>query len=105
MEQAGPARCATGLNRITARGPSGVRQSSYFAVSVIADVHATPLPTMSSVYSTHLVAAVIVRVVSVVIIKAERDSDDSEVLFVMTVAVVAATLPGATAKPRRPSHR
>jgi hypothetical protein len=55
---------------------------------------------MPSVYSTDLVAAIIVRVVSVVIIKAERDSDDSEVLFVMTMAVVmmTATFPRSTVK-------
>jgi hypothetical protein len=55
---------------------------------------------MPSVYSTDLVAAVIVRVVSVVIIEAEGDSDDSEPLFVMTMAVVmmAATLPPSTTK-------
>jgi len=54
---------------------------------------------MPSVYSTDLVAAVIVRVVSVVTIKAERDSDDSEFVFVMTMAVVmTATLPRSTAK-------
>jgi hypothetical protein len=51
-------------------------------------------------YSTDLVASVIVRVVSIVTIKAERDSDDSEFLFVMTMAVVmvTATLPRSTAK-------
>jgi hypothetical protein len=56
---------------------------------------------MPSVHSTDLVTAVIVRVVSVVTIKAERDSDDSEFVFVVTMAVVtmaAATLPRPTAK-------
>ena len=55
---------------------------------------------MPSVYSTDLVAAVIVRVVSVVTIEAKGDSDDSEPLFVMTMAVVmmAATLPRSTTK-------
>ena len=55
---------------------------------------------MPSVYSTDLVAAVIVRVVSVVTIEAKGDSDDSEPLFVMTMAVVmmAAPLPRSTTK-------
>jgi hypothetical protein len=60
----------------------------FTSISVIADVDPTPLPTIPSMYSTNLVASVIVRVVSVVIIKAEGDSDDSEPLFVMTMTVV-----------------